>query len=134
MFEQLNKAEQTFVASQNISLMDQYKTRFNGNPKHKDTFYMINQDPKGSSYITEKERFNISSNNLTDFVKNDKEKKRLKELAKLNTIRKYEKMRMEACKTMEKIFEQRDISCQNKRAARKFEYELLNKKRNEFVE
>ena len=56
MFEKLNKAEQTFVASQNIGLMDQYKTRFNGNPKHKDTFYMINQDPKGSSYITEKER------------------------------------------------------------------------------
>ena len=134
MFERLNKAEQTFVASQNIGLMDQYKTRFNGNPKHKDTFYMINQDPKGSSYITEKDRFNISSNNLTDFVKNDKEKKRLKELAKLNRIRKYEKMRMEACKTMEKIFEQKDISCQNKRSERQFEYEILNKKRNEFVE
>ena len=134
MYERLNQAEEAFIAKQNISLLDQYKTRFNGNPAHKDTFYMINQDPKGSSYITEKERFNISSNNLTDFVKNDKEKKRLKELAKLNSIRKYEKMRMEACKTMEKIFEQKDISCQNKRSERKFEYELLNKKRNEFVE
>ena len=134
MFQRLNKAEQNFVASQNISLMDQYKTRFNGNPKHKDTFYMINQDPRGSSYISEKERFNISSNNLAEFIRSDKEKKRLKELAKLNTIRKYENMRKEACKTMEKIFEQRDISCQNKRAARKYEYELLNQKRNEFVE
>ena len=93
MYERLNKAEQTFVASQNIGLMEQYKTRFNGNPKHKDTFYMINQDPRGSSHITEKERFNISSNNLTDFIRIDKEKKRLKELAKLNTIRKYENMR-----------------------------------------
>ena len=134
MFERLNKVEQTFVASPNIGLMDQYKTRFNGNPKHKDTFYMINQDPRGSSHITEKERFNISSITLADFIRNDKEKKRLKELAKLNTIRKFEDMRKEACKTMEKIFEQRDISCQNKRAARKYEYELLNKKRNEFVE
>ena len=134
MFEKLNKAEQTFVASPNIGLMDQYKTRFNANPKHKDTFYMINQDPRGSSHLTEKERFNISSNNLADFIRNDKEKKRLKELAKLNTIRKFENMRKEACKTMEKIFEQRDISCQNKRAARKYEYELLNQKRNEFVE
>ena len=44
MFEKLNKAEQTFVASQNIGLMDQYKTRFNGNTKHKDNFYMINTD------------------------------------------------------------------------------------------
>ena len=134
MFERLNKAEQKFVASQNIGLMEQYKTRFNGNPKPKDTFYMINQDPRGSSHITEKERFNISSITLADFIRNDKEKKRLKELAKLNTIRKFEDMRKEACKTMEKIFEQRDISCQNKRAARKYEYELLNKKRNEFVE
>ena len=134
MYERLNKAEQEFVASQNIGLMEQYKTRFNGNPKHKDTFYMINQDPRGSSHITEKERFNISSITLADFIRNDKEKRRLKELAKLNTIRKFEDMRKEACKTMEKIFEQRDISCQNKRAARKYEYELLNKKRNEFVE
>ena len=76
MYEKLNKAEQTFVASQNIGLMDQYKTRFNGNPKHKNTFYIVSQDPRGSSYIDEKNRFNISSNNLTDFIKNDKEKKR----------------------------------------------------------
>ena len=134
MYEKLNKVEQTFVASQNIGLMEQYKTRFNGNPKHKDTFYMINQDPRGSSHITEKERFNISYNNLADFIRSDKEKKRLKELAKLNTIRKYENMRKEACKTMEKIFEQKDISYQNKRSSRKYDYELLNKKRNEFIE
>ena len=35
---------------------------------------------------------------------------------------------------MEKIFEQKDISCQNKRTARMFDYELLNRIRNEFVE
>ena len=129
MYEKLNKAEQTFVASQNIGLMDQYKTRFNGNPKHKNTFYIVSQDPRGSSYIDEKNRFNISSNNLTDFIKNDKEKKRLKELAKLNTIRKYENMRKEACRTMEKIFEQKNLASLNKRSDRKFQYELLNKQR-----
>ena len=68
MYERLNQAEEAFIAKQNISLLDQYKTRFNGNPAHKDTFYMINQDPKGSSYIDDKERFNISSTNLTDFI------------------------------------------------------------------
>ena len=134
MYERLNQAEESFVAKQNISLLDQYKTRFNGNPPHKDTFYMINQDPRGSSHIDEKERFNISSNNLSDFIRKDKEKKRLKELAKLNSIRKYENKREEACKTMEKIFEQKDIACQNKRTARMFDYELLNKIRNEFIE
>ena len=134
MYERLNQAEESFVPKQNISLLDQYKTRFNGNPPHKDTFYMINQDPKGSSFIDEKERFNISSNSLADFIRKDKERKRLKELAKLNSIRKFENMRADACKTMEKIFEQKDISTQNKRTVRKFEYELLNRIRNEFVE
>ena len=134
MYEKLNQAEEAFVAKQNISLLEQYKTRFNGNPPHKNTFYMINQDPRGSSYINEKERFNISSNNLTDFIRKDKEKKRLKELAKLNSIRKFENMREEACKTMEKIFEQKDIAYQNKRTVRQFDYELLNRIRNEFVE
>ena len=134
MHERLNQAEEAFIAKQNISLLDQYKTRFNGNPPHKETFYMINQDPKGSSYIDEKERFNISSTNLTDFIRREKEKKRLKELAKLNSIRKFENMRQEACKTMEKIFEQKDIACQNKRTARMYNYELLNRIRNEFIE
>ena len=134
MYEKLNQAEEAFVAKQNISLLEQYKTRFNGNPPHKNTFYMINQDPRGSSYIDEKERFNISSNNLTDFIRKDKEKKRLKELAKLNSIRKFENKREEACKTMEKIFEQKDIAYQNKRTVRQFDYELLNRIRNEFVE
>ena len=133
-YERLNKAEQTFVASPNIGLMEQYKTRFNGNPKHKDTFYMINQDPRGSSHINEKERFDVASTRLARYIIEDKEKKRLKDLAKLSTIRKFEDMRREACKTMERIFEQRDLSCQNKRAQRKYDYELLNKIRNEFVE
>ncbi len=134
MYEKLNKVEESFMPKQNLSLLDQYKTRFNGNPPHKDTFYMINQDPRGSSYIDEKDRFNISSNNLADFVRKDKEMKRMKELAKLSSIRKFETMREEACKTMEKIFEQKDISCQNKRTNRQYDYELLNRIRNEFIE
>ena len=43
-------------------------------------------------------------------------------------------MREDACKTMEKIFEQKDIACQNKRSIRMYDYELLNRIRNEFVE
>ena len=133
MYERLNQAEEAFIAKQNISLLDQYKTRFNGNPPHKDTFYMINQDPKGSSYINEKERFDVSTN-LADFIRREQEQKKLKDLARLKSIRKFENMRQEACKTMEKIFEQKDIACQNKRTARMYNYELLNRIRNEFVE
>ena len=43
-------------------------------------------------------------------------------------------MREKACKTMEKKKKKKDISSQNKRSSRQYEYELLNKKRNEFVE
>ena len=39
-----------------------------------------------------------------------------------------------ACKNMEKIFLQKDLSCQNKRSIRKYNYELLNRIRNEFIE
>jgi hypothetical protein len=133
MYEILNKAEESFMPKHNITLLSQYKTRFNGNPPHKDTFYMINQDPKGSSYINEKERFDVSTN-LADFIRKEKEQKRLKDLARLNSIRKFENMREDACKTMEKIFEQKDIACQNKKTVRMYDYELLNRIRNEFVE
>ena len=133
MYEILNKAEESFMPKQNITLLSQYKTRFNGNPPHKDTFYMINQDPKGSSYINEKERFDVSTN-LADFIRKDKEQKRLKDLARLKSIRKFENMREDACKTMEKIFEQKDIACQNKKTVRMYDYELLNRIRNEFIE
>ena len=133
MYEILNKAEESFMPKQNITLLSQYKTRFNGNPPHKDTFYMINQDPKGSSYINEKERFDVSTN-LADFIRREQEQKRLKDLARLKSIRKFENMREDACKTMEKIFEQKDIACQNKKTVRMYDYELLNRIRNEFVE
>ena len=43
-------------------------------------------------------------------------------------------MREDACKNMEKIYEQKVLSCQNKRSIRQYDYELLNRIRNEFIE
>ena len=135
MFKRLNEAEDKFSANPNRTQKDKPKTRFNANPAHKNTFYMINQDPRGSSYINEKDRFNVTTmNELTDFIKKDREKRKMKELEKLKKINFYETMRESACKNMEKIFEQKDISCQNKRSQRKYNYELFNKIRNEFIE
>jgi len=135
MFKRLNEVEDKFSANPNRTQKDKPKTRFNANPAHKNTFYMINQDPRGSSFINEKDRFNVTTmNELTDFIKKDREKKKMKELEKLKKINFYETMRESACKNMEKIFEQKDISCQNKRSQRKYNYELLNKIRNEFIE
>ena len=135
MFKKLNEVEDRFSAEPNKSKKDKPKTRFNGNPLHKNTFYMINQDPRGSSFITEKERFNITTlNDLSDFIKKEKEQKKKKEFAKLKKINFYETMREDACKNMEKIFEQKYLSCQNKRSIRKFNYELINRIRNEFIE
>ena len=135
MFKKLNEVEDKLSAKPNICKRDKPKTRFNGNPEHKNTFYMINQDPHGSSFITEKDRFNITTmNELTDFIRKEKEQKKKKYFAKLKKINFYETMRESACKNMEKIFMQKDLSCQNKRSIRKYNYELLNRIRNEFIE
>ena len=135
MFKKLNEVEDKLSAKLNVYKREKPKTRFNGNPVHKNTFYMINQDPRGSSFITEKDRFNITTmNELTDFIRKEKEQKKKKYIAKLKKINFYETMRESACKNMEKIFMQKDLSCQNKRSIRKFNYELLNRIRNEFIE
>ena len=135
MFKKLNEVEDSFSTKPNVTKKDKPKTRFNGNPMHKNTFYMINQDPRGSSFISEKDRFNITTmNELTDFIKIEKEQKKMKDMAKLKRINFNETMRESACKNMEKIFLQKDLSCQNKRSIRKYNYELINRIRNEFIE
>ena len=135
MFNKLNEVEDSFSTKPNVTKKDKPKTRFNGNPTHKNTFYMINQDPRGSSFISEKDRFNITTmNELTDFIKKEKEQKKMKDMAKLKRINFNETMRESACKNMEKIFLQKDLSCQNKRSIRKYNYELINRIRNEFIE
>ena len=135
MFKKLNEVEDSFSTKPNVTKKDKPKTRFNGNPIHKNTFYMINQDPRGSSFISEKDRFNITTmNELTDFIKKEKEQKKMKDMAKLKRINFNETMRESACKNMEKIFLQKDLSCQNKRSIRKYNYELINRIRNEFIE
>lgn len=133
MYEELNKVEDSFCIKPNISYHIQGKTRFNGLSQRKNTFYMIQQDPLAGSYVTEKQRFDISDG-ITDFIRKEREQQKLKELNRLKSIRKFETMREDACKTMEKIFEQRDNAYQNKRTIRQYDYELLNKIRNEFVE
>ena len=135
MFKKLNEVEDSFSTKPNVTKKDKPKTRFNGNPMHKNTFYMINQDPRGSSFISEKDRFNITTmNELTDFIKKEREQKKMKDMAKLKRINFNETMRESACKNMEKIFLQKDLSCQNKRSIRKYNYELINRIRNEFIE
>ena len=103
MFKKLNEVEDKFSTKPNSTKKDKPKTRFNGNPVHKNTFYIINQDPKGSSFITEKDRFNITTmNELTDFIRKEREEKKMKDKAKLKKINYYETIREDACKKMEK--------------------------------
>ena len=135
MYKKLNEVEDKFSTKPNYTKKDKPKTRFNGNPAHKNTFYMINQDPSGSSFITEKDRFNVTTmNDLTDFIRKEREQQKKKDIAKLKKINFYETMRENACKNMEKIFMQKDLSYQNKRSVRKYNYELINRIRNEFIE
>ena len=128
MFETLNKVEDSFM-SKRVDVI-KHKTRYNGNPPRRNTFELISQDIRSSSYINEKERFQKNY----DFIDKDREKKRLLELGRLNKIRMFESMRNEACKMREKVYEQKDIAAQNKRTSRQYNYEIINKTRNEFIE
>ena len=124
MFETLNKVEDSFMSKRADVI--KHKTRYNGNPPRRNTFELISQDIRSSSYINEKERFQKNY----DFIDKDREKKRLLELGRLNKIRMFESMRNEACKMREKVYEQKDIAAQNKRTSRQYNYEIINKQPN----
>lgn len=135
MFLELNKVEDSFSAKPNLVSKLVHSTRFSSNPPHKDTFYMINQDPRGSSFITEKERFNVAGlNSLSDFVREDKEKKRLMELGRLKKLRDFEKLRD---KGYELFNRKNNLNAENRHSNKMlnhYQYNWNFKLNNDFVE
>ena len=133
-YKTLNAVEDSFSAYPSLIKNMKGKTRFGANPPHKDTFYMINQDPRGSSHITEAERFNVVGPNLTSFIQMEREDNKKIRLAKLKVFKNYRDIAYNASKTYEKLYEQKDINTMLKRTMRLYDYELRNKMRNEIVE
>ena len=134
-FQELNKVEESFSAHPSLISQLKAKTRFNANPIHKDTFYMINQDPKGSSYLNEKERFSIiGPNAITHYILKEKEKENLKKVEKWKRIQNYRDMNVKQMKFYQDLEDMRDMANLKKKTETLLDYEKFNKNRNEFVE
>ena len=134
-FQELNKVEESFSAHPSLISQLKAKTRFNANPVHKDTFYMINQDPKGSSHLNEKDRFAvIGPNAITHYILQEKEKEHLKKIEKWKRIQNYRDMNVKQMKFYQDLEDMRDMANLKKKTETLLDYEKFNKNRNEFVE
>ena len=134
-YQELNKVEESFSAHPSLISQLKAKTRFNANPVHKDTFYMINQDPKGSSHLNEKDRFAvIGPNAITHYILQEKEKEHLKKIEKWKRIQNYRDMNVKQMKFYQDLEDMRDMANLKKKTETLLDYEKFNKNRNEFVE
>ena len=134
-YQELNKVEESFSAHPSLLTELKAKTRFNANPKHKDTFYMINQDPKGSSHLNEKDRFSIiGPNAITSYIQKEREIQKLRQMEKWKRIQNYRDMNVKQMKFYQDLEDMRDVANLKKKTESLMDYEKFNKKRNEFVE
>lgn len=135
MFEARNKIEDQFSADPKLMTHIAGKTRFGGNPPHKDTFYITCMDKKGSMYLTEKDRFNIIGiENKTSFLQEDKQKRQFLKEQKLKRNANFYKGRAIQSKNDEIIFDYKALNAGMKRTMRLYDYELRNNIRNELLE
>jgi hypothetical protein len=132
-FQTLNEVEDSFSAKPSILRDFQGKTRFSGNPPHKDTFYLVSQDKLGSSYINEKDRFNVRGNQ-NELVLKEKEAFRLRQLEKLKKIRYYHDKHTEDSHGKMNLEEIENTRRMIGKTNRLFKYELYNKQNNDLVE
>jgi hypothetical protein len=132
-FQTLNEVEDNFSSKPSILRNFQGKTRFSGNPPHKDTFYLISQDKLGSSFIDEKERFNVRGNQ-NELVLKEKEQLRLRQLEKLKRIRYYHDKHNEDAHGKMNLCDNEDTRRMIGKTNRLFKYELSNKENNDLVE
>lgn len=132
-FQTLNEVEDNFSSKPSILRNFQGKTRFSGNPPHKNTFYLISQDKLGSSFIDEKERFNVRGNQ-NELVLKEKEKLRLRQLEKLKRIRYYHDKHTEDSHGKMNLCDIENTRRMIGKTNRLFKYELYNKQNNDLVE
>ena len=96
---------------------------------------MINQDPKGSSHLNEKDRFAvIGPNAITHYILQEKEKEHLKKIEKGKRIQNYREMNVKQMKFYQDLEDMRDMANLKKKTETLLDYEKFNKNRNEFVE
>ena len=96
---------------------------------------MINQDPKGSSHLNEKDRFSIiGPNAITSYIQKEREIQKLRQMEKWKRIQNYRDMNVKQMKFYQDLEDMRDVANLKKKTESLMDYEKFNKKRNEFVE
>jgi hypothetical protein len=101
----------------------QAKSRYGATPSHKNTFTIIQSPENASSYITEKERFNVRGKSSIDIVEEDKEKKKIKELNKIKKLASVQKRNDKEARNREYMHEEKNIYSQLQRTIKLYRYE-----------
>lgn len=125
-FERKNAIENTFTANPQYFSQEKRKTRFNANPVHKDTFYIIAPPKEASSYIDEKKRFDVRCKWDVDFQLEEKQKKMKIENKIFERKRKINEMINQKIQEKENYLEQKDHLSQIVRTQKLYKYESVS--------
>jgi len=97
----------------------QAKTRYGANPPHQNTFTIIQAPKEAAIYISEKERFN----NGKSEVDKDREKKKLKEIHKIQKLKEENARISHNAYMKDYLYQEKDIYSQLQRTKKLYQYE-----------
>lgn len=122
-----NEIENSLSANPKFFLKEKAKTRFNGNPPHKNTFVLIAQDKLAPSYVDEHKRFDIRGKWEVDFQVAEKNKKYEVQNKIIERKRKVNQMIMQKVHENENHEEMKDNLTQLMRTQKIYKYEIVTK-------
>lgn len=121
--EKRNEIENSMSAHPSVFKPEKAKTRFNGNPPHKDTFINIAPPQNASSYIDEKKRFDVRCKWDVDFQVQEKLKKNATDKKILERKRNINEMVSQRIEALENYQDQKDNLGQYNRTHKVYKYE-----------
>jgi len=106
-------------------IKEKAKTRFNGNPPHKDTFCLIVQDKLAPSYVDEHERFDYRGKWDVDFQVAEKNRKNEIQSKVIERNREVNENIMKKVQEKENYKEMKDNLTQLMRTHKVYKYEIV---------
>jgi len=122
-FDRRIEIENSMSAHPNVFKPEKAKTRFNGNPPHKNTFTNIAPPENASSYLDEKRRFDIRCKWDVDFQVEEKLKKNAIDNKILERKRNINEMVTQRIEALENYQDQKDNLGQYNRTHKVYKYE-----------
>jgi hypothetical protein len=122
-FDKRIEIENSMSANPLVFKTEKAKTRFNGNPPHKNTFTNIAPPQNASSYIDEKTRFDIRCKWDVDFQIQEKNKKNAIDIKMLERKKNVNEMVSQRIEALENYQEQKDNLGQFVRTNKVYNYE-----------